>query len=91
MATLVKAVDQALGYTPPASSRTHGAPGHSHDVDASQFFRTLDTFGLSRTGDVQERWIDEKDAYDEFERKKWAEENQQQQAPPPKKSAADQG
>lgn len=76
MATLVKAVDQALGYTAPHLSSSEA---HEHEVDASQFFRTLDGYSLSKNSDVQERWLDHKDVYDEFEREVWAQEGKQVQ------------
>lgn len=81
MAKLVKAVDDALGYHS-SYSRQHGEGEDGEDeapgFDMSQFVRSLDAgSGLSRNSqalDVQERWIDSRDVFDDAERAEWEKE-----------------
>lgn len=76
MAKLVKAIDSALGYHSSYSSSSETDPA----VDMSQFIRSttdLGGGGMSRHAqarDVQERWMDDRDTFDEAERQVWQEE-----------------
>jgi hypothetical protein len=69
MASLVKKIDQALGFVPPPDDP------EDEEVDYSQFFRPLDV-SMPSQADPQERWIDSKDAYDEHEKAGWEKEGQ---------------
>ncbi len=71
MLKLVRTLDRVLGYayTPSAASR----PGRSTSTSAAQGPASASAVplseltGLGDVSDVQERWVDRKDAYDQWE------------------------
>jgi hypothetical protein len=71
MATLVKKIDKALGYVPPPTDEDEA----DENLDYSQFFRPLDV-SMATQLDPQERWIDSKAEYDEYEKEGWEKEGQ---------------
>jgi len=73
MAALVKAVDAAIGYSPPPPVDS-GRPSRE-EFDPSLLLRTLDpSSAANRTREVQERYVDEREAYREHEREGWRRE-----------------
>lgn len=72
MMTLLQAIDRAGGY---AFGGAEGANDTVWQVAMREGMGTMDI------RDVQERWIDNKDEYDELERKEWA-TAQENSAPP---------
>lgn len=75
MAALVKAVDAAIGYFPPHPAST-GQPSREQ-FDPSLLLRTLDPMAAAnRSRDVQERYVDEREAYREHEREGWRREGE---------------
>lgn len=84
MARLIATIDSAIGYhSTYTTEQTEDGP-----FDMSQFIRPFDGSFMSETADVQERWLDRKEDFDEAERQEWAKEGQevqqQQQQSPPK-------
>ncbi|GAA5842866.1 hypothetical protein JCM11251_005831 [Rhodosporidiobolus azoricus] len=92
MLRLVQTIDQALGYVPPSlaslpSSASHDHPhshDHSHDAHASHhahaphpsFTQSQPLSNLLHTGTVQEKWVDNKQDWEEFERGQWEKEGE---------------
>ncbi|GAA5988292.1 hypothetical protein JCM5350_002845 [Sporobolomyces pararoseus] len=89
MLSLVSIIDQALGYRPPPSSSSHshsneerGGEGdedvHEHSSHVHTSLPTAPaTFSQSvglKTGTIQEKWLDYKQSYSEFEKKNWERE-----------------
>lgn len=71
MMHLLQVIDRAGGY---AFGGAEGANDTIWQVAMREGVTTMDV------KDVQERWIDAKDEYDEFERKQWAEQAAAEQA-----------
>lgn len=65
MATLLRAIDRAGGY---AFGPAEGANATVWEIAMREGATTMDA------RDVQERWIDRREEYDELERKQWEEE-----------------
>ena len=72
MITLLHAIDRAGGY---AFGGAEGANDSVWQVAMRDGIRMMDV------RDVQERWIDSKEEYDEKERKEWEEESKARDAP----------
>lgn len=84
MLKLLRLLDKVVGYAyiPPSISATAGA-SHSADGTASGVARSDPTSiplqqltGLGDVADVQERWVDQREAYDEWERADQARQGQ---------------
>ncbi|KAK4574898.1 hypothetical protein LTR86_001740 [Recurvomyces mirabilis] len=75
MASLVQAIDRASGYVF-MGARAADENGRTLDDEASIWAQAMsDSWaGKLDVRDVQERWIDRKDEFDEKERKQWEEE-----------------
>lgn len=75
MASLLKAIDRASGYVF-AGARATDEEGRTLDDEASVWAQAMSEqwVGKMDVRDVQERWIERKDEYDEVERKQWEEE-----------------
>ncbi|KAK5165086.1 uncharacterized protein LTR77_009183 [Saxophila tyrrhenica] len=75
MASLLKAIDRASGYVF-ASARGTDEQGRTLDDGASIWAQAMSEqwAGKLEVKDVQERWIDRKEEFDEAERKEWEEE-----------------
>ena len=75
MASLVQAIDRASGYVF-MGARAADESGRTLDDEASIWAQAMsDSWaGKLDVRDVQERWIDRKDEFDEQERKQWEEE-----------------
>lgn len=77
MASLLRAVDRASGYVF-AGARATDEEGRTLSDEASIWAQAMSTnYGQMEVRDVQERWIERKDEYDEIERKQWEEEARQ--------------
>ncbi|KZT61761.1 hypothetical protein CALCODRAFT_522661 [Calocera cornea HHB12733] len=89
MLRLLRVVDKATGYVfapPPgahsSSSETTAAPGSQHRSPAAANTDALFTSafsvmpGLGDVRDVQERWVDAREEWDEWEREQWAKEGE---------------
>ena len=72
MMTLLHAIDRAGGY---AFGGAEGANDTVWQVAMREGMRTMDV------RDVQERWLDRKEEFDEMERKAWDEETRSRDAP----------
>jgi len=75
MASLLKAIDRASGYVF-AGARGTDEQGRTLDDGASIWAQAMSDqwAGKLEVKDVQERWVDQKEEYDEAERKLWEEE-----------------
>lgn len=74
MATLLRAIDRASGYVF-AGARGTDESGRTLDNEASIWAQVMsENYGRMDVRDVQERWIERKDEYDELEKKQWEEE-----------------
>jgi hypothetical protein len=80
MFQLVRAVDRALGYVPPPKASSSGEEGgHQHhhqpdDFDPSILLRETDPFEHLNVHEVQEKFVDYKEDYREWEREMWRQE-----------------
>lgn len=87
MLNLTRAIDRATGYVfvPPPDNKP--PPGVIDQTDAAPDLRpnAYSLFStaagpargpLSDVRDVQERWIDEREAYDAFEKRQWRKEGE---------------
>ncbi|CAK3877409.1 Hypothetical predicted protein [Lecanosticta acicola] len=74
MAALLRAIDRASGYVF-AGARATDEQGRTLSDEASIWAQAMsENYGKMEVRDVQERWIERKDEYDEMERKQWEEE-----------------
>ena len=74
MAALLRAIDRASGYVF-AGARGTDESGRTLDNEASIWAQAMsENYGKMDVRDVQERWIERKDEYDELEKKQWEEE-----------------
>ncbi|KXS98210.1 hypothetical protein AC578_261 [Pseudocercospora eumusae] len=74
MATLLRAIDRASGYVF-AGARGTDESGRTLNDEASIWAQAMnENYGKMEVRDVQERWIERKEEYDELERKRWEEE-----------------
>ncbi|KAK5745963.1 hypothetical protein LTR17_001093 [Elasticomyces elasticus] len=75
MASLLQAIDRASGYVF-LGARATDESGKTIEDEASVWAQAMSENwgGKMDVRDVQERWIDRKDEFDEVERKQWAEE-----------------
>ncbi|KAK3649224.1 hypothetical protein LTR56_007064 [Elasticomyces elasticus] len=75
MASLLQAIDRASGYVF-LGARATDESGKTVEDEASVWAQAMSENwgGKMDVRDVQERWIDRKDEFDEVERKQWAEE-----------------
>jgi hypothetical protein len=75
MASLLRAIDRASGYVF-AGARATDEEGRTLDDEASIWAQAMSEQWAGRMDvrDVQERWIDRKEEFDELERQGWEEE-----------------
>ncbi|CAK1358434.1 GPN-loop GTPase 2 [Cercospora beticola] len=74
MAALLRAIDRASGYVF-AGARGRDENGKTLNDEASIWAQAMSqSYGQMDVRDVQERWIDRKEEYDEAEKKMWEEE-----------------
>jgi len=75
MASFLRAIDRATGYVFQGARGTD-ENGHTIDDEASIWAQAMSDHwaGKMEVRDVQERWIDRREEYDELERKAWEEE-----------------
>ena len=75
MASFVRAIDRANGWVL-AGARGTDETGRTLDDEASIWAQAMSDHwaGKMEVRDVQERWIDRRDEYDELEKKAWEEE-----------------
>ena len=75
MASFVRAIDRANGWVL-AGARGTDETGRTLDDEASVWAQAMSDHwaGKMEVRDVQERWIDRREEYDELERKAWEEE-----------------
>jgi len=75
MASFVRAIDRANGWVL-AGARGTDETGRTLDDEASVWAQAMSDHwaGKMEVRDVQERWIDRREEYDELEKKAWAEE-----------------
>lgn len=74
MASLLRAIDRASGYVF-AGARAKDEEGRTLSDEASIWAQAMSTnYGQMEVRDVQERWIERKEEWDEIERKQWEEE-----------------
>ncbi|KAF2208901.1 hypothetical protein CERZMDRAFT_48172 [Cercospora zeae-maydis SCOH1-5] len=74
MAALLRAIDRASGYVF-AGARGRDESGKTLDDEASIWAQAMSqSYGQMDVRDVQERWIDRKEEFDEAEKKMWEEE-----------------
>jgi hypothetical protein len=75
MASLLRAIDRASGYVF-AGARATDEEGRTLDDEASIWAQAMSEQWAGRMDvrDVQERWIDRKEEFDELERKAWEDE-----------------
>jgi hypothetical protein len=74
MATLLRAIDRASGYVF-AGARGTDESGRTLNDEASIWAQAMsENYGKMDVRDIQERWIDRKEEYDEMERRQWEEE-----------------
>ena len=83
MLHLLKILDKATGYiflppssSTPSSSTPRTAASSSAPNGDALFSSIAGRIPGSDVRDVQERWVDNKDAYDEFEREEWKKEGE---------------
>ena len=75
MASLLRAIDRASGYVF-AGARATDEEGRTLDDEASIWAQAMSEqwAGRMEVRDVQERWIERKEEFDELERKAWEDE-----------------
>jgi hypothetical protein len=75
MASFLRAIDRATGYVFQGARGTDES-GRTLDDEASIWAQAMSDHwaGKMEVRDVQERWIDRREEYDELERKEWEEE-----------------
>ena len=75
MASLLKAIDRASGYVF-AGARATDEAGRTLDDEASIWAQAMGEqwTGKMEVRDVQERWVERREEFDEVERKMWQEE-----------------
>lgn len=75
MANFLRAIDRASGYVF-AGARGTDETGRTVDDEASIWAQAMSDqwAGKMEVRDVQERWLDQKEDYDELEKKAWEEE-----------------
>ncbi|KAF7193722.1 GPN-loop GTPase 2 [Pseudocercospora fuligena] len=74
MAALLRAIDRASGFVF-AGARGTDESGRTLNDEASIWAQAMnENYGKMEVRDVQERWIERKEEYDELERKAWEEE-----------------
>lgn len=74
MATLLRAIDRASGYVF-AGARATDEQGRTLSDEASIWAQAMsENYGKMEVRDVQERWIERREEYDEMEKKQWEEE-----------------
>ncbi|SMY27612.1 unnamed protein product [Zymoseptoria tritici ST99CH_1A5] len=74
MSALLRAIDRASGYVF-AGARGTDESGRTLNDEASIWAQAMsENYGKMEVRDVQERWIDRREEYDELERKGWEEE-----------------
>ena len=83
MASLVRAIDRASGYVF-AGARATDESGRTLNDEASIWAQAMSDHwaGKMDVRDVQERWIDRKEDFDDAETKQWAEEAKMATATP---------
>ena len=83
MASLIRAIDRASGYIF-AGARATDESGRTLNDEASIWAQAMSDHwaGKMDVRDVQERWIDRKEEFDEEEMKQWAEEAKMATATP---------
>lgn len=89
MASLLRAIDRASGFIF-AGARATDEEGRTLDDEASIWAQAMNErwVGKMDVRDVQERWIERKDEFDEVERKEWEEEARLAGALPEQSAAA---
>lgn len=74
MASLLRAIDRASGFVF-AGARGTDESGRTLNDEASIWAQAMnENYGKMEVRDVQERWIERKEEFDELERKMWEEE-----------------
>lgn len=74
MATLLRAIDRASGYVF-AGARATDEEGRTLSDEASIWAQAMsENYGKMEVRDVQERWIERREEFDELEKKQWEEE-----------------
>ena len=87
MASLLRAIDRASGYVF-AGARGTDENGRTLNNEASIWAQAMsESYGKMEIRDVQERWIERKEEFDEIERKHWEEEARQAGALPEEPAA----
>lgn len=87
MATLLRAIDRASGYVF-AGARATDEQGRTLSDEASIWAQAMsENYGKMEIRDVQERWIERKEEFDEIERQHWEEEAKMAGALPEKPAA----
>ncbi|GAA6042317.1 hypothetical protein JCM8097_003841 [Rhodosporidiobolus ruineniae] len=91
MLRLVQVLDQALGYVPPSLSSLPATEDHDHLHDHSHadphaahhahaphpsFAQSQPLSNLLHTGTVQEKWVDHRSEWQDFERGQWEKEGE---------------
>ncbi|WWC61193.1 uncharacterized protein I303_103773 [Kwoniella dejecticola CBS 10117] len=76
MMNLVRLVDKMTGYIfIPHNSIEGEGEDHTNSINTQALFGSaMGSQSKNDVRDVQERWLDNKDAYDEYEREQWAKE-----------------
>ncbi|WWC69518.1 uncharacterized protein I206_103460 [Kwoniella pini CBS 10737] len=86
MMTLVRLVDKMTGYIFIPHNTIEGDGDDTNQINTQALFGSImSSTTKNDVRDVQERWLDNKDAYDEYEREQWAhewEERKKQSAQP---------
>ncbi|KAK4494505.1 hypothetical protein PRZ48_014803 [Zasmidium cellare] len=87
MASLLRAIDRASGYVF-QGARATDEEGRTVSDEASIWAQAMNEgYGKMEIRDVQERWIERKEEFDELERKAWEEEARQAGALPEEPAA----
>jgi hypothetical protein len=87
MSILLRAIDRASGYVF-AGARATDESGRTLNDEASIWAQAMsENYGKLDVRDIQERWIERKDEFDELERKDWEEEARLAGALPEKSAA----
>ena len=71
MYNVMKVIDKAIGYSPP-----HETTDKGDTVDFSQLLNPLDNVSASKALNMQDRWLDSKEEYDQAEIESWARESE---------------
>ena len=89
MFSLLKAIDRASGYLLSTTRNVDPTTGGTVDDEASVWAQAMSEnwTGKIDVRDVQERWIDRREEFDELERKGWEEEARMAGALPEQSSA----